>query len=150
MSLAILRNELLTDPASLGYAGKTDQECLTILQTPNRPRQRTLTTTDLLEWSGTNQRFNKIKTASNNATDTAAKNFAAIMLTLLQSPGVNLDMKRSASLALVDGLIAQNVLIAADKTALVTAATENVDRFTELGIPEYQLGDVTRARTGTA
>jgi hypothetical protein len=150
MSLAILRTELTNDPASLGYSGKTDQQCLDILTTKNRTRQRALTTTDLLEWSGSSQRFNKIKTAANNASDTVAKNFSAIMLVLLQSPGVDLDMNRASSMALVDGLVSQSVLVAADKTALVTAATESIDRFTELGIPEYQLADVTRARTGTA
>ena len=150
MSLAILRTELTTDPLGLGYAGMTDQQCLNSLLTKTRTRQRTLTTTDLLEWSGTSLRFDKIKVASNGSTQNAARNLSGIMFVLLNAPGVNLDMNRSASLALVDGLVNQGVLVAADKTALVAAATESINRFAELGIPEYQLGDITRARTGTA
>lgn len=150
MSLAILRTELLTDPLALGYAAKTDQQCYDSLITKTRTRQRQLTTTDLLEWAGGNQRFLKIKNAAVVVSDTQTKNLAAIMQTLLQSPGVTLDMNRAATLALIDGLVTGLVLVAADKTALVTLATESINRFSELGIPEYQLGDVTRARTGTA
>jgi precorrin-4 methylase len=150
MSLAILRAELLTDPVAMGYAGKTDQQCLDLLTAKTRSRQRQLTTTDLLEWAGSLQRFLKIKNAAAVTTDSQTKNLAAILQTLLQSPGVALDVNRASSLALIDGLVSGAVLTAADKTALIAAATENIDRFTELGIPEYQLADVTRARSGTA
>jgi hypothetical protein len=150
MSLAILRTELTADPLALGYSTKSDQQCYDSLIAKTRTRQRTLTTTDLLEWSGGNLRFDKIKVASNGATQNAARNLSGIMLVLLSSPGINLDMNRSASLALVDGLVSASVLVATDKTALVTAATESINRYAELGIPEYQVGDITRARAGTA
>jgi hypothetical protein len=146
MSLAILRTELLTDPLAIGYAAKTDQQCYDSLIAKTRTRQRELSTTDLLEWSGTNLRFDKIKVASNGATQNATRNLSGIMMVLLSAPDVDLDMKRSASLALVDGLVSNGVLAASDKTALVNSATEAISRYDELAIPTYQAGDIAIAR----
>lgn len=146
---ALLRNELLTDPLARNYAGMTDAQCLASLKTKNRPRTIALSTLDLLEWSGSNQRFLKIRTAANvAANDTQTENVAAVMLVLLQTPGVALDMRRQAVRDMVDFLVTQSVLTAADRTALQTLATENISRATELGLLEEFLHEaaITKAR----
>jgi hypothetical protein len=147
MSLAILKNELTTDPLGLGYAAKTDQQCYDLLVAKTRSRQRQLTTTDLLEWAGTNQRFLKVKNAAAVTADSQTKNVAAILQTLLQSPGIAFDFNRAASSNMIDFLVTQNVLVAADRTALQSLANESINRFIELGIPEYEAGDINVART---
>jgi hypothetical protein len=150
MSLQILRNELLTDPIPLGYAGKTDQQCLDLLSAKTRSRLKPLTTTDLLRWSGAGQRYLALKNASNVTADSQTKNLATVFLVLIDSPGIPFDLNTSDFKNMIDALVTANVLTAADRTALNTMATEPINRFAELNIPEYQLGDVIRARTGTA
>lgn len=146
MSLAILRNELLTDPLGIGYASKTDQQCYASLTALTRTRQRSMSTTDLLAWSANNLRFITIQAAANSATLNQKKNLASIMMVLLTNPDIPLDMRLSASTALVNGLVSTNVLAQADADALTSAASESISRYTELGIPEYQAGDIATAR----
>jgi hypothetical protein len=149
MSLLILRNELLNDPVPMGYAGKTDQQCLDLLTAKTRSRLRALTTTDLLRWAGASQRYLALKNAS-NAADSQTKNLASVFLILIGEPGIPCDLNLIEFKNMIDALVTAAVLTAGDRTALNTLATETIDRFTELGIPEYQLADVTRARSGTA
>lgn len=146
MSLAILKTEVLGDPLGLGYASMSDQQVYVSMVGKTRTRNRQLTTTDLLEWAGTNQRFLKVKNAAAVTADSQTKNVAAILQTLLQSPGIPFDMNRPASLAMITFLVAQAVLSAADQTALQTLAVEEINRFQELGIQEYQAGDINAAR----
>lgn len=151
MSLVILRAELLNDPVALGYAGKTDQQCLDLLAAKNRSRFKALVIMDLLEWAGASQRYLALKDAANVAANSQTKNMCAVFLLLLGGPpGAALDLKNQSFKNMVDALVTASVLSAADRAALNTMATENINRFAELGIPEYQLGDITRARTGTA
>lgn len=153
MSLLILRNELLTDPGTppLGYAGKTDQQCLDLMLAKTRPRFKPMITLDLLEWGGGGQRYLGLKNAANATPETNVKNMCSVFLLLFNGPaGAQLDLNRASFKNMIDALVTANVLTAADRIALNTAATENVNRFQELGIQEYQLGDIIRARTSTA
>lgn len=146
MSLALLKTEVTTDPLALGYAAMTDQQVYLSMVAKTRTRQRQLTTTDLLEWAGSGQRFLKVKNAAAVTTDSQTKNVAAILQTLLQSPGIPFDLNRAASAQMISFLVAQAVLTGGDQTALQNLAAEAINRFQELGIQEYQAGDINAAR----
>jgi hypothetical protein len=145
MSLATLSVELKTDPAGMGYVGKTDQQCYDLLTALTRTRKRTLGTTDILEWAGSNQRYLKIKNAAAGA-DSQTKNLAAILEILIENPGEQLDLKNNGMSQLIDALVTAGVLTAADRAALVAMATENISRLDEIGEGPTHLAAIAAAR----
>lgn len=146
MSLAILKTEVTTDPLALGYAGMTDQQVYVSMVGKTRTRSRQLTTTDLLQWAGGNQRFLKVNNAANATTDTQTKNLANVLVILLKSPGVPFDPNVAGMTAMISALVTAAVLTAADQAALLNMAAEAINRFQELAIQEYQAGDINFAR----
>lgn len=150
-ALTLIRNELLNDPQSRGYAGKTVAQKLALInaiyQQANAPWRMfkvvpQVVTRVLLE----RDKWEAVNTAANDAQATGhAPAFKLRELCKLQA--VSEDLSAAHVIAWIDALIAANVLSAADKLAMANEARERVKdtRANELGLGEVTQGDIEQA-----
>ncbi|MDP3950218.1 hypothetical protein [Microbacterium sp.] len=144
--MSTLRTEL-QDPR---YAAMSDEQAAAELNTANRSRLRTLARRDLLLWAAQGERLVNLEEAAKGIRPVGIKrdrkNIAMAGIQLLTSDTAELNLADPLQMGLVDLLVAEGVLVAGDKTALVAAATETVSRATELGLGTVRVGEVGDAR----
>jgi hypothetical protein len=147
MSFSVLRTELVTDPLGKGYLTKSDQECYESLVEKNRTKYITLTSAQLLAWSGMNLRKRNIKNASLSHPNEDIKNICDVASLFLERDETSLDLNNPIHSGMVDALVMGGVLTNSDKADLYLLATVKTSRFEELGIPEYHPGDINLVRS---
>lgn len=151
LDLAVLANELRTDPAGLGYApllaSGSDGALADLLNRQDRAGRRPVAVRDLLRWGAKSGVLADIVAASQNLT--AAKAIRAVSLAALKLLDRldTLDLDDADIRAMVDGLAAAGVLTAAQRTELLALGDAPVSRAEQLfglGVTVSHL-DVARA-----
>ncbi len=121
------------------------------LNAVNRTRLRPLSMMELREWAGLSGRGFAIYSAiADTGLTNQQRNVAYVADKLLGTDDGNLDPGNALHVGMVDVLVSASIISAADKTALVTKATDNVSRAEELekefGASVVREGDVQIAR----
>ncbi len=145
MDYSILTPEVTTDPLARGYAGMSDQQVADSLNAVDRPTTGVISSRALLAWSGLSQRLDNIDGAQNNPNQDV-RTIAKVALKLIDRSDTELDMADANHLAMVDALVADGVLSAADKTELLAMAGGLQSRAAELGLTSVSAGNITSAR----
>lgn len=146
MDLLVLANELSTDPLGRGYSDLSPADTAADLNEERRSLVDTIPAENLLLWSAAGGRLQKLLSAAELATNSVALRSAARALYTAVTAFQGVDPSDSRWATLVNFLVDNGPLSAADRTALVTEATETVSRATELGLPEVKPGHVIKAR----
>ena len=144
-----LRTELTTDPLALGYAGMSDTEILVSLYAETRSVLRALSHPELARVLAGGGRMAKLKRASEQwADDTkdAQTSIAIVALGFVSRSDSTLNPDNADDVVLINALVSTGILSAADRTAVVDAATHTVSRVVELGLGNVRLGDIQKAR----
>ena len=125
-----LAAEINGDPATLGYAGKTDAEVAAIL---NDATLRTVYVDVDVDVVGAN-----IRSGDFEALGAGAREWIAMQLQGRQIPFTNSDMRADFATKFPSG--------SATRANLLAAAQKIVSRAQELGFPKVLTGHVTQAR----
>lgn len=134
MDYTALRTEILTDPVTLGYSGKTDQAMADLLNSVTTGRTLARQSITQLEFA------NVIGNADFPATAILQEKFRFLYSQATLNPN-NPQM-----VAIVQAVFPSNT---ATWTRLLALATPVVSRAVELGLGPVVALDVTRARTGS-
>ena len=147
-TIAKLKTNIQTDPAVMGYSGKTDQEVLDLLTAKTRTRNKILSSKPLLKFVMAESRLDKIKDASVNHASPAIRSVCLGALIMLNDPEYEFDPDDSDSIGLLNALVGGGVWDSViDKDALLAKATENISRMEEIEI-SGRIGptDIQKAR----
>ena len=147
MNIAVLKSEIESDPLEYGYSEMTDQEIVDSLNTVDISIYQSISSAELLAWSGNNSRYMKLKNASEDTENTdAIRSICFTALEMIKRDETSLDLNLSDRVAMLDALISASVLEASDKTALETLATTTISRATQLGLSFVRMGDIQEAK----
>lgn len=144
---AALRDELVNDPLSRGYASMSDAEIAASLNVKDRAAQRPIPSAELLAWAAADGRYDKINDAANNHASPAVRSLASAGRLMIQRDGTELNLAIADRAAMVAALVGADVLSADDKTSLEALAIQQTSRAAELGIGVVRAGHVKRARS---
>ena len=143
----ILKEEIDGDPLGRGYDSMTNAEVTISLNTVDRTRLETLSMQELREWTAENARgFNIMSGITNVALTDQVRNLCYVADKLIGTDDGQLSPGNALHVDMINDLVAANVISNADRTALVTKATKNLSRATELGIGQVKEGHVQEAR----
>lgn len=143
-----IKTEIDTDPIPRTYSGMTDQQVMDSMNlTIDRTVQSPVGSADLLAWAGDGERYMKLKTTSENvAKSDAVRSIAFAALAMINRDGTDFDFSLADRVAMLDALVTDGTLAAADKTALEALSNTSVSRGVELGLGVIRLGEVAEAR----
>jgi hypothetical protein len=148
MSIAKLKTELTDDPLERGYSSMTAEEASASLNTVNRTRLVALSMQELREWAGINARgFNILAGISNEALTDQQRNICCVADKLIGTDDGKLDPGNALHVAMINELVSAGVISAADRTALVAKATDDISRATELGLGKVRVGHIQETRS---
>lgn len=155
-SLLKLRDELRDNPLGLDYS--TDETAVTSINTRDRTFYSKVSSALLLLWGGQNSVIYNVKRASQNQvdrsgaeiTDTDVLSAAMVAESLIVRQDLYYDHNDVGHAALLNALVAGNVIEQSDKDRLVSTATYTGSRAEELEIvnmgEDVYLGHVIQAR----
>lgn len=147
MDLAALQAELTTGHPDTGAYDADNAFAAAQLNAVNRTRLRAVSMTELREWAAVGARAFKIQAGIANVGLTDQQRSLCIIADkLLGTDDGELDPSNSEHVALINELVDASVLDAADKTALIAKATDDVSRAVELGLGVVKVGHVEQAR----
>jgi len=146
-NIQTIKIELDGDPLTRGYAGMTDEEVSMDVNTVYRTRKEPISSAELLAWSASDARLQKIKNASESGADDTIKSIALAAYLMITRGDTTLDLNLADRMALLNALVSYGVLTADDKTALESLAVVAISRGEELGIGSVRTGDVIQARS---
>ena len=130
-----LREEIINDPLTRGYATMTNEQLLTSLRAKDRTIVVPLPSADLLIWAGANNRKRKITAgALNVAFSDDVRNACEIFNTIFQLDSFVFNVGKAAHIAMINAMVTGTVLTAVDRTALQNLATKTLSRLEELEI----------------
>jgi hypothetical protein len=115
---AALRDEIQTDPASLGYTGKANNEIAGLLnrkQAGFSRRTGPVSIWKLLKWSAQNRRYKALEDAASSHADLTVRTVAKVALRLFGSI-TTLDIDDPDASQMIDVLVGGAVLSAQDRT----------------------------------
>jgi hypothetical protein len=151
-----LREELTNDPLERGYSGMSDAEAAADLNTKYRTRIRHISSAELLTWAGggandttgVRSRYERIEANGDESEQSsrAVRGACKAAVKMVERSDTYLDFDNAAHAAMVDGLVAGNVLTSDEKDELIAMGTESISRAAELGIGNVLPGYVTKAR----
>ena len=149
-----LREEILNDPLGRGYSSMTDAEIADSLNEKNRTKVVPLSSAELLAWSGGGadddnniaSRYERIEAAATSHASGAVRGACKAAIRLIERDSTVLDLTLPDRAAMVDALVAGNVLTETEKTELYTLATQQISRAEELGLGVVYAADVTGAK----
>ena len=146
--LTRLRDELLNDPLGRGYTSMNEVEVIHSLIEVDRDILVPIRSDDLLAWSAMSGRFMKIKRAMEDEVKTdEIRSIAWAAMKMIERDGTDLDLNLSDRAAMLDTLVASEILSESDKSDLYSTATKTVSRAQELNINlPLQRNDITKAR----
>lgn len=143
----ILADELTAGHPNSGAYPLDDQAAADVLNTANRTRLRAVSMTELREWAALNARAFKLRVGiDNTGLSDQVRNLCIILDSILGTDDGKLDPSNGLHVAMVNELVAAGVWSAADRTALVAAATDSITRGEELGLGHVQPGHVANAK----
>lgn len=160
MNLQTLKDELATDPEAIGYAGMTDDQAATALNTANRSAFQPISGAALLRWAagGANDaaspavaaRIVRIKLASElaapfNSLSLTAQGYAAAAVAAIGA-AVPLSYEDAAVRAMIAQLATAGVLSSSEADELAALGTQAISRAAELGLGTVRVGEVTQAK----
>ena len=144
-----LADELANDPLSRGYASMDSYVLRDSLNNKDRSSYQTLTSNELLKWSGINGRYIKIKTAAENTSLTdEIRSAAYAAVVMVDRDNTVFDYNDSNSQDIMNILVTNNVISESDKTDLIKSATVLISRAEELTLPKLRKKDIERAQNG--
>lgn len=151
MNLVTLQSELENDPQSLGYTGD-DVADAALLNATNRTTYQALGSRALLAWGAAGARLSKINDAANRVSPfdslpASARSVAMAADRMLSRADTELDLANAGHVALVDALVASQVLTANDKAELLAMATVARSRADELGLGKVGPHHLAQARS---
>jgi len=151
-----LREELTTDPLERGYAAMSDAEAAADLNSEHRTRTVHISSAALLTWAGggandttgVRSRYERIEANADESEQSsrAVRGACKAAVKMVERSDTYLDFANASHAAMVDGLVAGQVLTSDEKDELVAMGTETISRATELGIGRVLEGYVTKAR----
>jgi hypothetical protein len=143
----LLQEEIELDPNARGYDGMTDLEVAQDMNTAyvDAPLRK-VTTGEYRDWASVNGRALKIQAGITGGTGDDEKNTCYLWDLMLRAWQEGPDPANSIHVAQVDLMIADGILSASDKSALVSAATDQITRAAELGFQRIREGYVQQAR----
>ena len=145
-NIALLKSEIDSDPLGRGYSGMDDTAVAVDLNTAYRTKKEPISSAELLAWSASDARLQKIKNAAENGATDDLKSLAQAAYLIVTRDGTTLDLNLADRLAMLDSLVAAGVLTADDRTSLDALATVSISRAEELAIGRVRAGDVIQAR----
>ena len=144
-----LADEIANDPLSRGYTPMDLYAVRDSLNNKDRSSYQTLTSNELLKWSGINGRYIKVKTAAENTSlsdEIRSAAYAAVVM--VDRDNTVFDYNDSNSQDIMNILVTNNVISDSDKTDLTNSATILISRAEELGLPKLRKKDTQRAQNG--
>ena len=144
--IALLKEELDSDPLGRGYSSMTNDEAAASLNSVDRTRSEIITSAELLAWSASSGRLDKLKHAWDSGADETARSLAGAAYLMVTRDGTYLDLALPDRIQLLDGLVAYGILTSGDKDELVAKATVPCSRAEEIGIGSVRAGDIIQAR----
>lgn len=147
MNFTVLKDEITNDPLGRGYTGMSNVAVVVDLNTVYRPKLGSLTMSQVREWAGVNARgFNIMSGISNTALSDQQRNVCYIADKFIGTDAGELDPANNLHVGMIQELVAAGIITSADKNALVTKATINISRATELGLDRVRVGHVQDVR----
>lgn len=148
--LAKVRTEVTTDPASLGYAGMSDQQAADAMNATTQTKTVIIPSNELLAWAagasaGQSPRLKKIRTAFNHESEQIAA-IAEVADLMIRRDSTALDLSRPDRQQMVGALQAAGVLSPEDVAALYAMAQQPASRAEILGTGVVGRRDVAMAR----
>lgn len=144
---------ILQDPE---YAGLSDSDAATALNTPTVPVTQILTSNALLSWAGADGRLVRILQAAEaplpEPTDPGymdalgLKNLCLVAAHMIQRETTYLDLSRPDEALMLNMLVVGGVLTEEEKQSLYALATTTVSRAQADGLGTVLPGHVTKAR----
>lgn len=147
MDLAKLKAELDLGHPTTGAYDTNDAAAMGQINAENRTKLNILSMTELREWAAVDARaFNLRQAIGNEGLSNQVRNLAILGDILLGTDDGALDPGNAIHVTMVNELVAAGVWSAADKTALIAKATEDVSRAVELGLGKVGEGHIAQAR----
>ena len=148
MNIDKLKTELLGGHPDTGpYDGDAELAAVQ-LNVVNRSYYESVGSAELLAWSGENQRLKSIQAAATAHDSDDVMNIARVVDVMISRDGTSFDANLSDRIAMLDALVAGDVLSAEDKTSLLALASRVQSRAVELGIGgKVKTGHVLEARS---
>jgi len=146
-NIAILKSEIDSDPLGRGYSGMDDTAVAVDVNTAYRTKKEPISSAELLAWSASDARLQKIKNAAENGATDDLKSLAQAAYLIVTRDGTTLDLNLADRVAMLDSLVAAGVLTDADRTSLDALATVSISRAEELALGLVRAGTVQQARS---
>ncbi len=129
----------------IAYSGDFTEAAVQINEV-NRTEVVSVSSADMLSWSGENNRYHRMRFASTNHANDTVKTVASVAIAMMGRDNAELDLKLSDRNGMLNALVTAAVLDADDETSLRALATKPVSRAVELGLGLVRPGDVIWAR----
>lgn len=139
-AIEIIKSELINDPNVIGYSTMTDEECFNSLINKNINAKQSIPARDIREYLALK---NKLLQIENSVSQSAIA--ATRYLELFDSFSLAKPEVETALIAILDGLIADTLIDATDKTSILAMGDKQISRAEQLGI-SVKLGWVEQAR----
>jgi len=146
MSLAALATELVAGHPVTGAYDADDALAAVEVNAVNVDRMRPITAVELFDWSLVGNRSQNLSLVAASGASDRLKSLALNMSRVLDSSLVGLDPSKSSHVDAVNELVTAGVWSAADRTALVAAATDTVSQAVALNLGRVREGEVQQAR----
>ncbi len=144
--LLILKNELDTDPRSLGYAGKNPSQIKIIINGSPEVVSQPIAGSKLWENLYNESRWVAMGAASSDATLTAEqRNAAQAIVDGGSQQTAQIDVSTDPFKSAVDFVVAASVLDAAQGAAVKALGDATVSRATAIDLPYVRTSDIRKA-----
>lgn len=144
----ILKAEITADPLGVGYAAMSAEEAVAALNAKTRARPVSITSGELLAWSGQAGRFQRLDDAADNpALPGELRSVCKTARAMILRDGTTLDLTRPDRAAMLGALVASGVLTGDDAASLTALGQEKCSRAEELGLPTVGPHHVDYARS---
>jgi len=127
--------EILTDPAGMGYDGKSNQECADLMNDKTRTKTVRVAKTKITEYLMTTvNKWTPISQANVADSTSNSGDFILALNDVTSQGDGTFDIDSQMATDFLDGLVTDGKIDAADKTAIVAMGSELIARVVELGL----------------
>jgi len=146
-----LRNEIMNDPAGLGYVGHVqsgaDNRIADLLNQPAGQRYVPLSIGEVLIWAAQTGAMRKLSAGTQHP-EQAIATVAETALALINAPLETIDIGRAEVRGMLDALVTGGVLTVSDANSLLERASRMSSRANDLGFGSVSDQDVAVALRG--
>lgn len=139
-------NKLKTELQEVKYTGKTDQECLDMLLDKNISVKQDISAHAIQKYLALKGKLLIVEASAKKAEVTAATK-AVRMLEIFSVFAMSEPDVEAALVTLLDELVAQTLIDAVDKTAILAMGSRLVNTVELLGLGKVRIGYIAGART---